>query len=505
MELNGKQHLIKNYLLKNPHYFDKITAVAFNEKDEEINRLKEEIRKKDEIIKKQNEKFIEEKKKDKEKYNNVKKERDKYKPYYDAAMANYKERYIRPTSQTSSLPPSKDDHNISEVERIKIYGCKDKSDKPKGGQREHKFYSANIDNMAFDSEVIHKRVIDENNNPIFYTDNSFKVVYEKNVKVVTSTVKHIYYIGYTIEGKTYNNGLILTDGINQIRYDDSVNKLITTINHIGLVPYQRTKEIINKITNNDINLCVSSITNIVRNAGDLLDVNRITILNNIKTSNKPIHIDETMTTVNGEKQWVVSFGIEGNILFFTHQKGKKISDELDTILKSFPSGRILVHDHFKYYYGYNNFLHQECNAHIIRYLKGAYYNYNNQTSKELIELFKTAIHEKNILHKNMSYEDVKYYKEEAIRLCKKGLDEPNPSVKGKRYVSNLLNRIIKYIDNHFLFLEYLDVPPTNNLSERSLRMLKSKLKVSGQWVSEHSLNSFLNLQQKRLNDRFIAG
>jgi len=47
----------------------------------------------------------------------------------------------------------------------------------------------------------------------------------------------------------------------------------------------------------------------------------------------------------------------------------------------------------------------------------------------------------------------------------------------------LLNRIAKYKNNYFAWVTNFGLPFTNNLSERSLRGTKSKMKISGQFQS----------------------
>ena len=48
---------------------------------------------------------------------------------------------------------------------------------------------------------------------------------------------------------------------------------------------------------------------------------------------------------------------------------------------------------------------------------------------------------------------------------------------------NLIKRLEKYKENYLLWVLRFDVPFTNNLSERSLRSSKTKMKVSGQFAN----------------------
>ena len=48
---------------------------------------------------------------------------------------------------------------------------------------------------------------------------------------------------------------------------------------------------------------------------------------------------------------------------------------------------------------------------------------------------------------------------------------------------SLLNRIEKYYKNYFLWIEDFSLPTSDSLSERALRLIKSKMKISGQFYS----------------------
>ena len=54
---------------------------------------------------------------------------------------------------------------------------------------------------------------------------------------------------------------------------------------------------------------------------------------------------------------------------------------------------------------------------------------------------------------------------------------------GYAFEGALLNRLRKYRRNYFHWIEDFSIPTTNSLSERSLRGVKSKMKVSGQFES----------------------
>ena len=58
----------------------------------------------------------------------------------------------------------------------------------------------------------------------------------------------------------------------------------------------------------------------------------------------------------------------------------------------------------------------------------------------------------------------------------------------------LLNRIREYKSNYFDWVKDFSIPTTNNLSERSLRFVKTKDKVSGQFQSIEYASYFADIR-----------
>ena len=77
---------------------------------------------------------------------------------------------------------------------------------------------------------------------------------------------------------------------------------------------------------------------------------------------------------------------------------------------------------------------------------------------------------------------------EFDRIMVLGMEE-NKEDYGKYYSTDeraLLLRILDYKDNYLSWVTNFEIPFSNNLSERALRGVKSKMKISGQFQSEET-------------------
>ena len=139
---------------------------------------------------------------------------------------------------------------------------------------------------------------------------------------------------------------------------------------------------------------------------------------------------------------------------------------------------ILVHDHEKTFFHYGAD-HQECLAHVLRYLKDSIENEGERSwNKQMRSLIQEMIHYRNQLPQEAASDagKVKEFEERYQAILKKAKEEYEYIPANVYYKDgyNLYRRMDEYRANHLLFLHDHRVPATNNESERLLRRYKRK-------------------------------
>ena len=161
-----------------------------------------------------------------------------------------------------------------------------------------------------------------------------------------------------------------------------------------------------------------------------------------------------------------------------------------------------MHDHLKSYYTLENCQHEECNAHIQRYLQEGIDFEDSEACGKVLEILQMSLHRKHELQRKgygrMAEEEVSAISgmmqtvmSEEIRRY----SEEHPDIK-KRYEASyikLFRRMMEYIDEHLLFLRDFDVPYTNNEAERCCRKIKTKKNASHQFISEESVQAYASV------------
>ncbi len=166
-----------------------------------------------------------------------------------------------------------------------------------------------------------------------------------------------------------------------------------------------------------------------------------------------------------------------------------------------PKETVVVHDHNKANYNEDYiFTNAECCVHLIRDLKKINEVKPREWIKNMIELLiETNNKRKEYINKSIyqfDYEIVdkvikKYDKilKEAKEINKTDFNQYN-SQDEKR----IIERMEKYKNNYLLFIIRFDVPFSNNLSERSLRNSKTKMKVSGKFSNLKNAEYFARIK-----------
>lgn len=207
-----------------------------------------------------------------------------------------------------------------------------------------------------------------------------------------------------------------------------------------------------------------------------------------------MHTDCTNARVNGKNAYVfICAAPDGDALYFAREK-KGHEGVRGTVAEDYQG--ILVHDHERTFYNYGSD-HQECLAHVLRYLKDSMENEpDREWNKKMRSLVQEMIHYKNELsdREEPDANKVKEYEGRYRTILDKAKEEYEylPPDKYYRDGYNLYRRMEQYISNHLLFLHDPRVPATNNLAERLLRAYKRK---QAQAVSFRSFDSIDSLCQ----------
>ncbi len=130
-----------------------------------------------------------------------------------------------------------------------------------------------------------------------------------------------------------------------------------------------------------------------------------------------------------------------------------------------------MHDHYSINYSRKFvFMNLECNAHLQRDLQKSADETGHKVLLEIKQLISETIKDRN----------------DRIRSG----DEANDSVYSGPFERALIARMINYRENFFAWVEDFTLPTTNNLSERALRGVKTKMKVSGQFASAGTADNY---------------
>ena len=197
--------------------------------------------------------------------------------------------------------------------------------------------------------------------------------------------------------------------------------------------------------------------------------------------------DETSMAVNSEKHWVWTW--QNSHLTFIACTGNR---GLKTIEQYFPEGlpnSIIGHDRYAAHFKCQAKQHQTCMAHLLRDLKYLIELYDNKCdwATQMKKLILQAINLKAVLTTPDHYgpNEKRYDLEKMIAMVLQNkIDEVH------RKAKTLQKSLRKHQQNILTFLWHADVPADNNGSERAIRNIKIKQKISGQFKTEKGANGF---------------
>ena len=195
--------------------------------------------------------------------------------------------------------------------------------------------------------------------------------------------------------------------------------------------------------------------------------------------------DETGLVVNGIKYggWCWQNPRFTYIAITENRAFKTIEDEFEN---GFPN-TFLGHDRYAAHFKRQAKGHQICIAHLLRYL-----NYIEELHKsEWAKLVKTTLCKALELKKKLLPHQYKTQNIERQNIESK-LDELLKMVipEDHKKAITLQKQLIIHQQKIALFLHHPEIPPDNNGSERAIRNIKVKQKISGQFKSTAGADAF---------------
>lgn len=412
----------------------------------------------------------------------LKKENASLRATVDDLMERNSKLQNRKNSNNSSIPPSKDENRPRKTKSLR----KPSGKKP-GGQKGHK--GSTLEMSAEPDVVIdHKPGLCAQCG-LFFEAEQMELIGKRQVidipPIIPEYTEHRVYSARCSCGHVTKQAF--PSGVNSpISYGANTEALVAYMYSRQYLPSERMQELLRDVYG--LPISEGSIFNILGRFVKKSEVLYQAIKEKIEAS-KVAGSDETGIHVDGEQYWGWTWqNSEATYITISPNRGGQ------TIAGVFESGipeAILVHDCWKPHFKMAVAGHQLCIAHLLRELKYLEERFVHSWAKGFRELLVDALNLKKKLTRIQYFHPLKERTQIEKRL---GLLLEQELPTGMKDVQTFQNRMCRYKDYLFTFLHHPDVPPDNNASERAIRNIKVKQKISGQFKSPFGANCFAILR-----------
>ena len=385
-------------------------------------------------------------------------------------------------SRNSSLPPSKDENRPPRTKSLR-----EQTDKKPGGQPGHK---GNTLKMTSTPDIIIEHIAEYCSccgHDI--SDLPCEVIGVR--QVVDLPPVQPEYTEHRVYKTTCPCGNVTKSdfppGVNTpVSYGSNVESLIGYFHCRQYIPFDRMREIFHDLFH--LPLSEGGLHHILnRLATKALPAYEL--IRGMIARSKVVGTDETGVKINGKNHWYWTWQNE-NLTFIAASENRGFK----TIEENFSQGvsqSVLVHDCWKSHFQTQAQSHQVCLAHLLRELNYFTERYKDPWPGKFKKALKEAIEAKkqmNIGDYYQHYPPRSDIEDQVTALLGEVIDEQH-----KELVS-FKKRMVKYRDYLLNFLYHPNVPPDNNGSERAIRNVKVKQKISGQFKAMAGAKQFAVLR-----------
>ena len=385
-------------------------------------------------------------------------------------------------SNNSSLPPSKDENRPPRTSSLR-----EKGSRKAGGQPGHE--GKTLEMTSDPDEVIEHRSCfcpecgkDVSSQP-FELFGKRQVVDIPIIKQIVT--EHRVYKCTCTCGKVVESDFPV--GVDSaVKYGRNIETIIGYLNVRHYLPFKRLQEMLNdifrvQISEGGLHLLLNRLAS---KGVDAYEMIRQNVLNS-----GVIGTDETGVKINGKKHWFWTW--QNNRATYIAASDNRGTTTIDENMTGISKDAILVHDCWKAHFQTPVGKHQLCTAHLERETKYLEERYKVDWPVRFRTMLKKAHKLKNQLAPSLYYYPNQLRSDlenELECLLRETLDP-----KHKEMIS-FQKRIVKYRDHVFTFLYHPNVPPDNNGSERAIRNVKVKQKISGQFKILSAAENFAILR-----------
>ena len=397
------------------------------------------------------------------------------------------------TSSNSSVPPSQESIATRELRRTKF--LRKPSGKPSGGQPGHKgstLQSVCMPDRIIQHEPSYCKCCGRPLDGIEY--RKIRKTQIVDIKFGVETTEEQYYEKVCQCGCVNN-----CDAPNcRIKYGDNIRALVSYLSVVQCLPFKRIAELISDLCGQKIS--EGTIQNILKGNSAKSDNAYEEIRKRIECA-PVVGADETGAAVGKQLHWNWIF--QTDALTYVYQLKSRGQEAVDS---KFPNGlphSTLVTDRKQTYFKMNVKDHQVCLAHLLR--NAEYLNEldaKQDWSRRFIHLLAHAIDLRR--NNTITQRKIKVLKTKMKNLLGESLSHLDDEF--ERFKKGIL----KVKDYLFTFLSNPLVPYDNNASERGVRKIKIKQKVSGCFRTDEGADDFAKLHSiagtamKNGNSKFNA-
>lgn len=384
--------------------------------------------------------------------------------------------------ENSSLPSSKS------IKHKKITNSREKTGRRPGAQPGHKGHCRKKQIPTSEPILLlpPQEILDD---PDF--KKTSKTIVKQQVRIrllldVTEYHADVYYNAKTGERCHAN---FPPGVVNDVNYDGSIKAFLFLLNNECCTSIDKSRKFLSDLTDGKLNISKGMINNLCKEFAKKSEQDRKALFADMLLS-PVMHTDCTNAKVNGKSAYVfICATPDGKAMYFAREK-KGHEGVKGTPTEDYQG--ILVHDHERTFFRYGTD-HQECLAHVLRYLKDSVDNESERTwNIKMHSLIREMIHYRNELppERECAPKKISEFEGRYDMILQKATEEYEyiPPSTYYRDGYNLYLRMKKYKANHLLFLHNRKVPTTNNEAERLLRSYKRKQAQAMSFRSQESID-----------------